>query len=77
MFLTPVVIPLSQFTGKLGAVPFLNPMAPIAEGFREVLLGVGSVQPSMVAASIVETAIVLVAGIVLFQRAARTAVDTV
>jgi lipopolysaccharide transport system permease protein len=77
MFLTPVFIPLSHFTGKLAAVIYLNPMAPVIEGFREVLLGVGAVEPVMIAVSVLETVAVFLVGTVLFQRIARTAVDTV
>jgi homopolymeric O-antigen transport system permease protein len=77
MFLTPVFIPLSHFSGKLAVATYLNPMAPIIESFREVMLGVGSVEPVMVAVSLVETVFVLLVGIMLFQRAARTAVDTI
>jgi lipopolysaccharide transport system permease protein len=77
MFLTPVFIPVSQFTGKLDVVLYLNPMAPIVEGFREILLGAGSIELPMVTISIVETIIVLIVGIVLFQRVARNVVDTV
>ena len=58
-------------------VLYLNPMAPIVEGFQRSCSGSAPVQLPMVAISIVETGIVLIVGIVLFQRVARTAVDTV
>ena len=49
----PVFIPRSHFSGKLAVATYLNPMAPIIESFREVMLGVGSVEPVMIVVSLV------------------------
>ena len=38
MFATPVVYPLDAIGGKLGLILRLNPMAPIVEAYRSVLL---------------------------------------
>jgi lipopolysaccharide transport system permease protein len=38
MFATPVVYPIDQVTGTLGTILRLNPMTPIVEGYRAVLL---------------------------------------
>lgn len=77
MFLTPVFFPLSQFSGPLVWLAYLNPMAPIVEGFRIALVGAGAVSPAMMGLSVLETIVVLLVGMVLFQRVSRTVVDTV
>lgn len=77
MFLTPVFIPLSEFAGGLQLIAYVNPMAPIVEGFRQLLLGTSPVAPSLIAVSIAETILLFVSGVLLFQRVERTAIDHV
>jgi lipopolysaccharide transport system permease protein len=77
MFLTPVFIPLSQFSGRLVVIAYLNPVAPIVEGYRSILLGTDSLSWPLVAVSVVETLVVFLGGVLLFQRVERTVVDTV
>jgi lipopolysaccharide transport system permease protein len=77
MFLSPVLYPSSQIAPGSRWVFMLNPLAPILEGYRRVLLGTGLVEPAAVALSIVVTILVLLCGIMFFQRAERTAIDTV
>jgi lipopolysaccharide transport system permease protein len=77
MYATPVIYPLSRIPAHWRWVVNLNPMASIVELTRVILLGVGSVTPAGVALSLLFTAGLLGAGIVLYQRMARTFVDTV
>jgi lipopolysaccharide transport system permease protein len=77
MYATPVIYPLSKFPGRWRWIAVLNPMTPIVEAFRLLLLGVGSVQPLDLALSIGTTMAVLAAGLVLFGRMEKTFVDVV
>jgi lipopolysaccharide transport system permease protein len=77
MFATPVVYPLSQVPEKWHWMMAFNPMTPVAEAFRKATLGTGTVYTSHVLTSLGITAAVLVVGLVMFARTARTSVDTV
>ncbi len=77
MYATPVIYPLSRLPLEWRWVANLNPMTAIVELTRVILLGVGSVTAASYALSLAFTVLVLLAGIVLYQRTARTFVDTV
>lgn len=77
MYATPVIYPLSRLPEEWRWVAQLNPMASIVELSRVVLLGAGHVTLLAHAFSVALTVVVLLAGIVLYQRTARTFVDTV
>jgi lipopolysaccharide transport system permease protein len=77
MYATPVIYPLSTFPMKWRWIAVVNPMTPIVESFRLVLLGTGTVEPRHVAASIAITVAVTIAGLLLFGRIERTFVDIV
>jgi ABC-2 type transport system permease protein/lipopolysaccharide transport system permease protein len=69
MFATSVVYPMELVGGKLGMVLKLNPMTPIIDGFRSVIL-LGTVPPAgpLALASLLAVAS-LVGGWLLFHRA--------
>jgi len=77
MYATPVIYPLSRIPEDWRWVVSLNPMASIVELTRVILLGVGSVTFVGHALSVGLTVALLLVGIVLYQRTARTFVDTV
>lgn len=77
MYATPVIYPLSRISDEWRWLVNLNPMASIVELTRVILLGTGEVTVTGHAVSLVITAGILVVGIVLYQRMARTFVDTV
>ena len=77
MYATPVIYPLSRIPEKWRWVAHLNPMTAIVELSRLTLLGVGQDSPAAHAVSLLFTAVVLAGGIMLYQRMARTFVDTV
>jgi lipopolysaccharide transport system permease protein len=77
MYATPVIYPLSKFPEKWRWIAALNPMTPIVEAYRLLLLGVGTVEPGYLALSVVTTAAVLLAGLLLFGRMEKTFVDVV
>jgi lipopolysaccharide transport system permease protein len=77
MYATPVIYPLSEFPVQWRWAAALNPMTPIVEAFRLLLLGVGTVTPIHIACSIATTAGVTIAGLMLFNRIEKTFVDIV
>jgi lipopolysaccharide transport system permease protein len=68
---------LSEFPLEWRWVAALNPMTPIVETFRLLLLGVGTVEPLHIVSSIATTAVVTVAGLILFSRIEKTFVDII
>ena len=77
MYATPVIYPLSRFPEQWRWVAAINPMTPITEAFRLLLLGVGTVEPVHMAASVATTGVILAAGLALFGRMEKTFADVV
>jgi lipopolysaccharide transport system permease protein len=77
MYATPVIYPLSEFPLEWRWVAALNPMTPIVESFRLLLLGVGTVEPLHIVSSMATSAVVTVGGLMLFNRIEKTFVDIV
>ena len=77
MFASPVLYPLSEFPLKWRWVAELNPMTAILEAFRYCLMGKGTLTTESVVVSIAGTLLLLLTGILVFQRTERTFIDTV
>ena len=77
MYATPVVYPLSSLTGNLKLVLSLNPMSPILEGMRKSLFGKGTFDAYSFMYVVIITAIVLVTGIVVYNRVEKNFIDTI
>ena len=78
MYATPVVYPLSQLTeGWMRTVIMINPVTMPIELYRYALLGVGSVNWLYYVISVVFTLVVIVFGIMIFNKVERTFMDTV
>ena len=77
MYATPIVYPLSQVSGKLRTCVLINPMTAIVTNFRYALLGVGSFETFWWGISILITLIVLMFGVLLFNKVEKTFMDTV
>jgi len=77
MFASPVLYPLSKFPARLRWAAELNPMTAILEAFRLTLLGEGTLTPVSLFMSIAGTLLLLVTGMLIFQRTERTFIDTV
>ena len=78
MFATPVIYPLSKLIGGDGHyawIAWVNPMAPVVEGFRFALLGRGIWNGAMLGVSALASVIILLLGTVAFGRAERTVID--
>jgi lipopolysaccharide transport system permease protein len=77
MYLSPVVYPLSSLPEPYRSWMLLNPVAPIIETFRFGFLGGGSASIGQLAISATTTTVILLLGILLFNRVERTFMDTV
>ncbi len=80
MYATPVVYPISQaikLSPGLGRFVMLNPVAPIINNFRNIILGCGSFDYAYWGISWIVTICVLFIGLIIFNRVEKTFMDTV
>jgi lipopolysaccharide transport system permease protein len=75
MYVTPVIYPMSQIPERWRWLASINPVAPIVESFRAVLLGTPSFQPAYYGLSLAVTLIVFILGVGYYQKLARDFVD--
>ena len=77
MYATPVIYPLSKIPPDWRWLSELNPMTGVVEGLREAFLGAGHITGGTYAASLGLSIAILMVGVLLYQRMARTFVDTI
>ena len=77
MYLTPIVYPISEVVGLLKIVILINPMTAIIQNFKYALLGSGSFESGYWALSLCITIVILIIGILLFNKVEKTFIDTV
>lgn len=77
MYATPVIYPLSIIPENWQFIAAINPMAPIVEAFKYAFLGAGTLNLGFLLLSAVITVIVLLSGILIYNKAERTFIDTV
>ena len=80
MYVTPVVYPISQaasISESISKIVMLNPVAPIVNNFRYIVLGCGSFDCFYWGISWIVTFVVLFIGILIFNRVEKTFMDTV
>ena len=77
MYATPIVYPMSMIPEQWRWLVALNPMSPVIEIFKYTFLGQGVVEFEYWLISIAVTIVVLLAGIVLFNRIEKSFMDTV
>ena len=77
MYSTTVVYPLSAAPLSYFKLIKFNPMTAIIETFRLGFLGVGSFSWSLLAYSTIVTLVILLAGIIIFNKVQKSFVDTV
>jgi lipopolysaccharide transport system permease protein len=77
MYLTPVIYPFSRIPENLRWVSALNPVTSIVEWFRFAFLGAGTLCAPYVCTSVVITLAMFFSGLLMFNRAERTFIDTV
>jgi len=77
MWASPVVYPLSVAPVKYRFLIALNPMTPLIETFRYGFLGAGTFSWTSLSNSALIITIITITGIILFNKAERTFIDTV
>ena len=77
MYTTTVIYPLSCAPEKYKTLISLNPMTGIIEAFRYAFLGQGQISINTLGYSTIFTIVVMVLGVVIFNKTEKTFVDTV
>jgi lipopolysaccharide transport system permease protein len=77
MYATPVIYPLSVVPEKYKWLLTINPMTGIFEAMRYGLLGKGTLDGGILLYSAVVTLMLLIAGILVFNKVEKNFVDTV
>lgn len=78
MYATPIVYPLSQLgDGMMKTILMINPVTAPVELFRYAVLGQGAIMPAYLALSCGITVVVLIVGVMIFNRVEKTFMDTV
>jgi lipopolysaccharide transport system permease protein len=76
MYASCVVYPLSEVSPNLRWIIQLNPIVPIIEAFRYSFMGVGTVTFTQILSGALISTIIVVIGIMVFNKVERTSVDS-
>jgi lipopolysaccharide transport system permease protein len=80
MYTTTVIYPLSVAIQKYPRYSWMikyNPITPVIETFRYGFLGKGTFSIELLGMSVLVTFVILLLGIIIFNRVEKTFVDTV
>ncbi len=77
MYATPIIYPLSEIPEKYKMYVLANPMTPIIETFKTVMLGVGTVNYLHLLYSAGFTVVIVSLGIIVFNKVEKNFMDTV
>ena len=77
MYATPVIYPVSSLPERYQFYMYLNPITSIIEGFKYALLGSGGFSPLYLTYSCIFTVVMLMVGIVIFNKTEKNFMDTV
>jgi len=77
MYSSPIIYPLSSVPANWRWLVLANPVTPVIEVFRGAFLGVSSVEPLLLFYSAGFALIVLLIGVLIFNRVENTFMDTV
>ncbi|MDO5571258.1 MAG: ABC transporter permease [Bacteroidales bacterium] len=77
MYATPVIYPMSIMSPQKQFIMSLNPITPIFEAFKYATLGIGTFTIGQLLYSLVFTVVLLLIGIITFNRVQRSFMDTV
>lgn len=77
MYATPVIYPVSTIPEKWRWIATVNPISPIIETFRAGFLGAGAASWPRLAYAFVFMIVVLLIGVLIFNRVEKTFIDTV
>ena len=77
MYVTPIIYPLSSLDGKMKLIAVLNPMTSIIETFKFSFLGSGSFNWYFLAYTSLISFIILILGVLIFNKTEQNFMDTV
>ena len=78
MYVTPIVYPMSQLgDGFMKTILMINPVTAPVEVIRYAILGQGTIMPLYLAISWALTIVVMIFGIMIFNKVEKTFMDTV
>lgn len=77
MYLTTVVYPLSSLKGNMHTLVAYNPLTPLMEGIRKSILGAGSFDLLSLSYAFISTSIILILGVIIFNKVEKNFVDTI
>lgn len=77
MYATPVIYPLSTVRGIWYLIIMANPMSPIIETFRLAFLGTSTLSPIYLLYSFAFMLVILLIGVLIFNRVEASFMDTV
>jgi lipopolysaccharide transport system permease protein len=77
MYATPVIYPLSTVTGVWRWLILVNPMTAVVETFRLAFLGISTLSPIYLLYSSIFMLVVLLMGVLIFNKVETTFMDTV
>lgn len=77
MYVTPVIYPVSAIPEKYAVYIQINPLTPIVETFRYAFLGTGDMTLNGMLYASLFAAVILVIGVIIFNRVEATFMDTV
>jgi len=77
MYATPIIYPLSGIPEKYRMFVLANPMTAVVETFKTALLGVGQINYLHLLYSFGFTIVLLMTGVIIFNKVEKTFMDTV
>ena len=77
LFATPIAYPLTLIHGPWRTIAAINPMTGVVEGFRWAVLGTPTAPWTLIAVSAASAALLLVGGLVYFDRVERRFADII
>ena len=77
MFATPIVYPLSIVPKEYIWLAVLNPMAPVVEAFRSIVISTSELNLYHYSLSLIITILICFLGLILFSRIEKSFIDTI
>jgi lipopolysaccharide transport system permease protein len=77
MYASPVVYPLSSVGEKYRWILLMNPMTSIIETFKYSFLGVGIYNPIYLVFNFISLILILITGLLLFNKVEKSFMDTI
>lgn len=77
MYSTTVIYPLSSLTGNMYWIVALNPISYLIEGIKQCTLGAGILTPETFVYSFFSSSIILLIGVIVFNRVEKNFIDTI